>query len=56
MNKQLKMVDLGSQYTKIRDEINSAIHQVLEKTNFINGSDVEDFAVQPGALPERQSM
>ena len=38
------MVDLGSQYRKIRPEIDSAIQEVLMSSAFINGPDVKAFA------------
>lgn len=38
------MVDLQTQYLRIKDEIDKAIHHVLGSTNFIQGPDVEDFA------------
>ena len=37
------MVDLAGQHEKIRDEINSAINQVLSTTAFIKGPDVSAF-------------
>ena len=37
------MVDLNSQYGKIRDEINSEIQKVLDSTAFINGPAVKQF-------------
>lgn len=41
--KEIRMVDLHSQYENIKDEINTAIAGVIEKTEFINGSDVKKF-------------
>jgi UDP-2-acetamido-2-deoxy-ribo-hexuluronate aminotransferase len=41
--KNLKMVDLYSQYLKIKPEIDTAIEEVLESTAFINGPQVERF-------------
>ncbi len=38
------MVDLFSQYQKIKTEIDSAISQVIEKSAFINGYAVKEFA------------
>jgi UDP-2-acetamido-2-deoxy-ribo-hexuluronate aminotransferase len=38
------MVDLKTQYKKIEEPINQAIHHVLESTQFINGEDVKLFA------------
>lgn len=40
----LKMVDLAGQYGGIKSEIDAAIERVLTTTNFINGSEVTDFA------------
>lgn len=37
------MVDLQSQYRKIKAEIDTAIIDVIEKANFINGPDVSEF-------------
>ena len=38
------MVDLGSQYLKIKAEIDNAIQEVLLSCAFINGPDVKAFA------------
>lgn len=38
------MVDLRSQYEKIKDEVNAAMQQVIDQTSFINGPDVKTFA------------
>lgn len=38
------MVDLKNQYLKIKNEIDSAINEVLEGTDFINGKKVQIFA------------
>lgn len=40
----LQMVDLKSQYQKLKTEIDSAVIGVLESTAFINGPQVGDFA------------
>lgn len=40
----IQMVDLKSQYTKIKEEVDRAIRDVLETTAFINGRAVTDFA------------
>ena len=37
------MVDLKSQYLKIKDEIDNGIAKVIENTEFINGQDVKEF-------------
>lgn len=43
MNK-IKMVDLYSQYQRIKPEIDAAMQQVLESTAFIQGPAVEEFS------------
>lgn len=40
------MVDLRNQYLKIKDEIDSAIHEVIDSTNFIQGKAVRDFEAE----------
>lgn len=40
---EIRMVDLKGQYDKIKSEIDSAIHQVIDSTAFINGPAVQDF-------------
>ena len=37
------MVDLKGQYEKIKPEVDAAIQQVLDSTQFINGQAVKDF-------------
>ena len=39
----LQMVDLKSQYEKIKDEVNTAIQEVIDTTAFINGPQVKSF-------------
>ena len=39
----IKMVDLKSQYEKIKNEIDESISQVIESTAFINGPKVKEF-------------
>ena len=39
----IKMVDLHGQYLKIKDEVDSAIAQVIDTTSFINGPKVKEF-------------
>ncbi|MBR4583854.1 MAG: aminotransferase class I/II-fold pyridoxal phosphate-dependent enzyme, partial [Bacteroidales bacterium] len=39
----IQMVDLKSQYLKIKDEIDNGIARVINNTEFINGQDVKDF-------------
>jgi dTDP-4-amino-4,6-dideoxygalactose transaminase len=41
--KQISMVDLAGQYLRIKDEIDSAIHGVIDSTTFIKGPDVRAF-------------
>ena len=40
----IQMVDLRSQYLKIKSEIDDAIHDIVESCSFINGPSVENFA------------
>ncbi|HWK02652.1 MAG TPA: DegT/DnrJ/EryC1/StrS family aminotransferase [Puia sp.] len=40
----IQMVDLKQQYTKIKSEVDSAIHEVIDHAAFINGKAVTDFA------------
>jgi len=40
---QIQMVDLGSQYKKLKTEIDEAVLRCLESTAFINGPDVKNF-------------
>jgi len=40
----IQMVDLKQQYTKIKNEINTAMQEVLDTAAFINGKQVTDFA------------
>lgn len=41
--KKIQMVDLKSQYEKIKPEVDAAIQNVLENTAFINGPEVKAF-------------
>lgn len=41
--KKIQMVDLGSQYLKIKDEIDNAIQEVVDSCAFINGPAVKTF-------------
>lgn len=41
---KIQMVDLRSQYEKIKDEVNSGIQEVIDDTAFINGPQVKLFA------------
>lgn len=40
---QIQMVDLKTQYLKLKAEIDAGIHEVLETTAFINGPKVQEF-------------
>jgi UDP-2-acetamido-2-deoxy-ribo-hexuluronate aminotransferase len=40
----IQMVDLKQQYAKIKQEVDLAIHEVLDSSAFINGKAVTDFA------------
>lgn len=44
MNSIIQMVDLKSQYLKIKDEVDAGIQHVIDSTSFINGSIVSQFA------------
>jgi dTDP-4-amino-4,6-dideoxygalactose transaminase len=39
----IRMVDLHTQYEKIKPEVDAAIARVLESTAFIKGPEVEQF-------------
>lgn len=41
--KKIQMVDLQGQYQKIKDEVDSSIHEVLETSAYINGPLVHQF-------------
>jgi UDP-2-acetamido-2-deoxy-ribo-hexuluronate aminotransferase len=43
--KPIQMVDLKTQYQKIKSEIDKAVIDVLESSAFINGKPVQDFAI-----------
>lgn len=40
----LEMVDLGRQYQRLKNEIDQAVHAVMEQTAYINGPEVNLFA------------
>lgn len=40
----IQMVDLKGQYSKIKEKVDLAIHEVLDTTAFINGKQVTDFS------------
>ncbi|MCL6260009.1 DegT/DnrJ/EryC1/StrS family aminotransferase [Aquiflexum sp. TKW24L] len=44
INTTIQMVDLKAQYFQIKDEVNTAIQNVLNETSFINGGEVKEFA------------
>lgn len=44
--KPIQMVDLKTQYQKIKPEVDKAVIDVLESTAFINGKPVQEFAAQ----------
>ena len=39
----IQMVDLKSQYQKIKDEVDGAIQEVIENAQFIKGPSVKEF-------------
>lgn len=41
--REIKMVDLQSQYLKIKEEVDNAILNIIDKTAFINGEEVQLF-------------
>jgi dTDP-4-amino-4,6-dideoxygalactose transaminase len=41
--KDIQMVDLRSQYEKIKEEVNAGIQEVIDTTTFIKGGKVNDF-------------
>ena len=41
---KIKMVDLGSQYKKLKVDIDNAIQSVLDSQQFIGGEEVSNFA------------
>ena len=41
--KKIQMVDLISQYEKIKPEVQTAISSIMDKAQFINGPDVKEF-------------
>lgn len=44
--KKIQMVDLQSQYEKIKQDVNEAVLSVIEKANFINGPEVGEFKTE----------
>jgi UDP-2-acetamido-2-deoxy-ribo-hexuluronate aminotransferase len=51
MVENIQMVDLKSQYKKIKDEVDYAIQEVIDTTSFINGPLVAKFAQELGNYP-----
>lgn len=49
MNRKIDMVDLHSQYLRLKPEIDEAMQTVIDKTSFINGPQVTEFAGQLAA-------
>ena len=45
----VQMVDTKTQYQKIKEEVDSAVLQVMESSAFINGKPVQDFAANLSA-------
>ena len=41
--KKIQMVDLKSQYDKIKDVVNTSIQNVLDTNTYINGPEVHKF-------------
>jgi UDP-2-acetamido-2-deoxy-ribo-hexuluronate aminotransferase len=46
--RQIQMVDLKKQYAHIKEEVDAAIHDVLDNTAFINGKAVSEFTENLG--------
>src|SRR6478735_2056185 len=44
----IQMVDLKMQYAKIKNEVNTAVQEVMDNATFINGKAVTDFAAALG--------
>jgi UDP-2-acetamido-2-deoxy-ribo-hexuluronate aminotransferase len=44
MQKQIQMVDLHSQYLRLKEEIDAAMQSVIDSSAFINGAPVKSFA------------
>ena len=42
--RQIEMVDLKQQYSKIKEEVDASIHEVLDTATFINGKTVSEFS------------
>ncbi len=46
ITKKIQMVDLQGQYQKIKQEVDAAIHQVIDTAAFINGPEVKAFQTE----------
>lgn len=44
--KKIQMVDLKSQYEKIREEVNTGIQEVIDTTSFVKGGKVTEFQAE----------
>ena len=44
--RKIQMVDLQSQYFKIKNEVDNAVLNVFESAAFINGSEVQSFQAE----------
>lgn len=47
--KPIQMVDLASQYAKIKEEVDRAVLDVIQSTQFINGPEVKSFEQELGS-------
>ena len=45
----IQMVDLKRQYQQIKQEVDAAIHEVIDTASFINGKAVQDFSTSLAA-------
>src|SRR5690349_23333835 len=46
VSKKIQMVDLKTQYQKIKSDVDSAIQNVIDNTQFINGPAVKSFQAE----------
>ena len=51
--KKIQMVDLKSQYDKIKDVVNTSIQEVLDTNTYINGPQVHQFQKQTYDPPQK---
>jgi UDP-2-acetamido-2-deoxy-ribo-hexuluronate aminotransferase len=54
--KKIKMVDLQSQYLRIKAEVDAAIQEVLTSTAFIQGPQVNEFALALSAINQNTNV